>query len=63
MSLSPSNDSRILDATVDLILSAKRFDDQLFYIMKGVYTDHKKANNLTNLIICFFLRKGFFFCV
>ena len=52
-SLSPSDNSKILYATIDFILSTKRFDRQLFETMKVVSTDHKQKNNLS-LIICFF---------
>ena len=50
MSLSPSNNSKILNATTDFILSTKRFDEQL---IKVVTIDHKQPNNLMSLIIGF----------
>ena len=52
-SLSPSDNSKILRATIDFILSTKRFDKQLFYTTKVVSTEHKQKNKLS-LIICFF---------
>ena len=54
ISLSPSNNFKILNATINFISATKRFDEQLFKKMKLVSTDHKQANNLTNLIICLF---------
>ena len=53
MSFSPSDNSKILNATIDFVLLTRRFDEQLYKIMKVVSTDHKQANNLTSLIICF----------
>ena len=49
MSISPSDNSKILNAAIDFILSTKRFDEQLFKIMKVASTDRKQTNNLTSL--------------
>ena len=57
--LSPSDNSEILKATIDFILSTKRFDRQLFEIMKVVSTDHKQANDLTSFI--FFKQRIYFY--
>ena len=57
--LSPSDNSEILKATIDFILSTKRFDGQLFEIMKVVSTDHKQANDLTSFI--FFKQRIYFY--
>ena len=54
MSLSPSDNTKPLSAAIDFILSTKRYDEQLFWIMKVVFAEHKQANNLISLIICFF---------
>ena len=60
-SLSPSDNSKILSATIYFMLSTERFDEQLFQKMKVVSTDHKQANNLTSLIICFFKHQIYFY--
>ena len=60
-SLSPSDNSKILSATIYFMLSTERFDEQLFQKMKVVSTDHKQANNLTSLIICFFKQRIYFY--
>ena len=52
-SLSENDNSKILSATIDFILSTKRFDEQLFQIIKVVSTDHNQTNIMTSLIICF----------
>ena len=52
-SLSESDNSKILSATIDFILSTKRFDEQLFQIIKVVSTDHNQTNIMASLIICF----------
>ena len=63
-SLSPSDKSKILSATIDFILSTKRFDEQLINNESCIYwqqtSDNKQANNLTSLIICF-LSNGYIF--
>ena len=52
-SLSENDNSKILSAAIDFILSTKRFDEQLFQIIKVVSTDHNQTNIMTSLIICF----------
>ena len=54
MCLNSSDNSEILNNTIDFILSTNRFDKQLLQIREAVSADHNQANNLTNLIICFF---------
>ena len=60
MPLSRRDNSKILNATIDFILSTERFDEQLFEIMKVQSTYRKQANNLTNLITCFLNNRIFF---
>ena len=52
-SLRPCNNFKTLNAKIDFILYTKRFDEQLFQIMKVVSADHKQGNYLTSLINCF----------
>ena len=57
MSLGPSDNSKILKATIDFILATKGFNEQLFWKMMEVSADHKQANNPTSLIICCFFKE------
>ena len=52
-SLNVSDNSKIINATTDYILSIKGFDEPLFYITKVVSTDHNQASSLMNQIIHF----------
>ena len=60
MCLNSSDNSEILNNAIDFILSTNRFDKQLLQIREAVSADHNQANNLTNLIICFFKQQIFF---
>ena len=60
MPLSRRDNSKILNAAIDFILSTERFDEQLFEIMKVQSTYPKQANNLTSLITCFLSNRNFF---
>ena len=61
ISLSSSDNFKFLNAKIDFIFSTKRFEEQLFEIMKVVSTERNQRNNLTSLIVWFSVSDFFSF--